>query len=402
MVVMKSSTAAGPPDTDLLIAGGGLAGGLIALTFVQQRPDVRVTVVEAGETFGGNHTWSCFLSDLPEGGADLVRQLVAHRWSGHEVRFPGHARQLSGAYQSATSARLHSALCAALPPERRITKAAVAELSRDGARLADGRVLRAAAVIDARGQVDAARLDLGFQKFVGLELELEAPHGLGAPVIMDATVDQLGGYRFVYVLPFTPTTLLVEDTCYADGPSIDEAAMAGQVAEYVQARGWVVRRIIRRETGVLPIAIGGDIRAHLAQFPPGVAPVGLGAGLFHPVTGYSLPDAARLALHLAHLPVIQGDAVDRAARQFAVQTWEARGFYRMLNKMLFRAAVPDERWRVLARFYRLDEGLIRRFYGANCHWRDRLRILSGRPPVPLGRAVRAILGGGAPAAGGGK
>jgi hypothetical protein len=74
---------------------------------------------------------------------------------------------------------------------------------------------------------------------------------------------------------------------------------------------------------VLPIAIDGDIRAHLAAFPPGVAPVGMAAGLFHPVTGYSFPDAVRLALHIAALPDLGGAAIDRAARAIAVSTWES-------------------------------------------------------------------------------
>lgn len=389
----RSTDSASASPSDLLIVGGGLAGGLIALAFARHRPDLRVTLAEAGAQYGGNHTWSSFATDLSPEGTELAAPLIACRWSGNEVRFPGYRRRLEGDYQSATSARLHAALLDALPPGQCLTGVPVAELWNRGARLADGRVLEALAVVDARGQGGAGHLDLGFQKFVGLELELEAPHGLPAPVIMDATVDQRDGYRFVYLLPFTTTTVLVEDTCYADDPLQDEAAVAQRVAEYAVAQGWAVRRVIRRESGVLPIAIGGDIRAHLAQFPPGVAPAGLAAALFHPVTGYSFPDAVRLALHLARLPEPDGDAVSRAARAFAIRTWEERGFYRLLNRMLFRAARPDERRRVLERFYALDAGLVARFYAGQSHWRDKVRILSGRPPVPVGRAIGAILRG---------
>ena len=35
----------------------------------------------------------------------------------------------------------------------------------------------------------------------------------------------------------------------------------------------------------------------------------------------------------------------RAAR------WQERGFYRMLDAMLFKAAEPEERYRILERFY---------------------------------------------------
>jgi lycopene beta-cyclase len=61
--------------------------------------------------------------------------------------------------------------------------------------------------------------------------------------------------------------------------------------------------------------------------------------------------------------------------------------------MLFGAARPDERWRVFARFYRLDEALIERFYAGRSTLADRARILCGRPPVPLSRALGALTGG---------
>ena len=74
--------------------------------------------------------------------------------------------------------------------------------------------------------------------------------------------------------------------------------------------------------------------------------------------------------------------------------WDARGFYRLLDRMLFRAAEPAERYKVLERFYGLDAGadrpLLRR---RDRPLLDKLRILSGRPPVPLGRARCGALQG---------
>ncbi len=60
--------------------------------------------------------------------------------------------------------------------------------------------------------------------------------------------------------------------------------------------------------------------------------------------------------------------------------------------MLFRAAEPDRRYQVLERFYRLGPDLIARFYAAESRRTDQLRILSGRPPVPIGRAMRSLVG----------
>ena len=90
-------------------------------------------------------------------------------------------------------------------------------------------------MIDARGPASSATAPAGFQKFVGLELELEADGPWTAPVVMDATVPQLDGFRFVYVLPFTRRHVLVEDTVYADEPDLDLPAIERRVLAYAAA-----------------------------------------------------------------------------------------------------------------------------------------------------------------------
>jgi lycopene beta-cyclase len=83
-------------------------------------------------------------------------------------------------------------------------------------------------------------------------------------------------------------------------------------------------------------------------------------------------------------------ALPQILRAEARRLWKARGFYRLLDRMLFRAAAPAERYRVLQHFYRLDPGRIERFYAAKSTLADKARILSGRPPVPLLRALKAL------------
>jgi lycopene beta-cyclase len=75
----------------------------------------------------------------------------------------------------------------------------------------------------------------------------------------------------------------------------------------------------------------------------------------------------------------------------AGDVWAGRGFYRLLNRMLFRAAKPQQRYKVLERFYRLPQPLIERFYAAGSTLGDKARILSGKPPVPLGAALTCLI-----------
>ncbi len=154
---------------------------------------------------------------------------------------------------------------------------------------ADGYTLAAGAVIDARGAAPDPALWLGYQKFLGQEVRLVRPQWPRTHV-MDATVDQLDGYRFVYSLPLAPDRLLIEDTYYADGESLPAERLRQHLADYARQQGWEIAEVLREEQGVLPIILGGDLDRYWDNVTAG-APIGLAAGLFHPTTGYSLPEA---------------------------------------------------------------------------------------------------------------
>jgi lycopene beta-cyclase len=356
------------------IVGGGLAGGLIAYALSQRRPQVQVELVERGDSLGGNHVWSFFDGDIADEDRWIVQPFVSHRWADYEVRFPAHRRVIGAAYNSIESEQFDRVLRERLP----------AGSVRLGAEADDGD-------IDARGAGDASTLDAGWQKFVGLLLNTEAPHGLTRPIVMDATVEQIDGYRFVYVLPFGPNQLFVEDTYYSDSPALDVEAVRARVLAYAAAQGWRVTPANRMETGVLPVVIGGDFDAYWRSTGEDAAKAGMRAGLFHPTTGYSLPDAVRLASAIAKAPDLSREGLARLTREHGVRAWKARGFYRMLDTMLFRAAYPHERYRIMERFYTLPEPLIARFYAAQSTRFDQLRVLTGKPPIPIPRALKAIL-----------
>ena len=90
------------------------------------------------------------------------------------------------------------------------------------------------------------------------------------------------------------------------------------------------------------------------------------------------------------LPRLTTAAARAALIDMSKTVWRDRSFYRLLNRMLFRAAEPGQRYRVLERFYRLPQPLIERFYAGEATLADKLRILSGKPPVPIGRALACL------------
>jgi len=195
----------------------------------------------------------------------------------------------------------------------------------------------------------------------------------------------------VYLLPFGPRSVFVEDTYYSVAPDLDIALLESRIAAYVAAQGWTVTSVGRSETGVLPVCTGGDFEAYWRGAGEGVARAGISGGFFHAMTGYSLVDAVRVAIDVAGMPDLSGAALHAGLHKAAQAHWRGQRFYRLLAKLLFDAADPPERHRVLSRFYRLHPALIDRFYAGRSTLPDKLRIMAGKPPVPLGRAI-AILG----------
>ncbi len=374
---------------DIAFVGGGLANTLAALRLDKLRPDLKLVVIEKNSTVGGEHTWSFHDTDLTPEQLAWTEELIANRWPRQEVRFPAYSRILEIGYRSITSDLLHQVATAGLG-DSLFLGATVSQLGNDGARLQDGHAIEARAVVDGRGVAPEGSLVFAWQKFIGREIRTIEPHGLEAPVIMDATVSQLDGYRFVYLLPIAPDRLLIEDTYYTDDPELDDTTLGHRIESYAAGKRWRIAETIREERGVLPIALGGDIEAFWRAGEKGVARSGLAAALFHPTTGYSLPDAVRLADEIAALPTLDGPSLLQLTSNRSVTTWKSRAGFRFLNRMLFRAARPGQQWRLLERFYRLPESLISRFYADRLTFADRARILSGRPPVPLGRALACL------------
>ena len=381
---------------DIAIVGGGLAGGLTALAIRRTHPSLSLALIEAADRLGGNHRWSWFENDLSPEGTSLLSDFVKMSWSDNEVRFPDHKRRLAAGYRSLDSREFDAVLRRSLPGDAIRTGCRAFSLDKGGVVLESGERLSAQSVIDCRAAGPSEHLTGGWQVFLGQHLKTSSAHGVERPVIMDATVTQHGAYRFVYLLPLSRTDIFVEDTYYADGANLDEPALARRIADYASQRGWEAN-CLHEETGVLPVITGGDFDAYRASLSTdGVALAGARGGFVHPLTSYTMPIAVENALEIARMATLPGPQLASLLDQRARNHWRQTGFYRMLGKMLFAAAEPEERYRIFQRFYRLNEPLIERFYAARSTPADKIRILSGKPPVPIASAIGALLGKGRP------
>ena len=381
---------------DLIIAGAGLSGLMAAWRSLDVNPDISVLIIEQSEKIAGDHTWSFNLTDIAPSLHDWIAPFIAYQWDSYDVKFPKLKRTLDIAYCTGNSERLRNCVQPHIESGRLsvMTNAAVKSLSAESVTLDGGEILKAACVLDARGFKPNENVFLGYQKFVGHVIKAQLPHGVKRPIIMDATVEQLGGYRFVYCLPYSETEILVEDTYYTDGAELKSQEVDARIKDYIRDNlGVRDYEVVRREKGVLPITLAVEEGYGTDTSNEKTAPVALGmtGGYYHAVTGYSLPEAVKSAQVVAEM--VQQNSPDFAAAlrhemaHHRVDHFHEENFLRLLNRMLFRAAKPEARYKVLQRFYGLSSGLVERFYRNRITKADKLRILMGKPPVPVTKAL---------------
>jgi lycopene beta-cyclase len=172
-------------------------------------------------------------------------------------------------------------------------------------------------------------------------------------MIMDATVDQAQGYRFVYRPAVRPDRLFVEDTYYARRRDLDVRANAGSLDLCLRRAAGESWRIEREEPPRFR-SRWAAISMLVAADAAGCRQVGMASGLFQPMTGYSLPDAVRTASLVAGLADLSSPGVGDALRPHAEKAWKRAAIIACSPGCCSARPHPAERYRMLERFYRLD------------------------------------------------
>lgn len=371
---------------DYVLVGGGLQSGLLVLAIRHYQPDASILLLEKEDELAGNHTWSFHSGDLEGAMAKWVRPLIETFWEGYDVRISGFQRRISIGYASTSSRHFAAVISHALtahPSSQLLLSTSVRSLSANEAATEDGQIFRGKLVIDNRGPGAREREQPlgGFQKFWGFELELDQDWPIDHPIIMDDSVDQTDGFRFVYTLPFTPRRVLVEDTRFSNTPTLDRSGCLQQVEDYLAHLAVPSWRIVREEHGVLPMPISNLCKPTVTQDPEMPLAGGYVGGWFHAATGYSFPMAAAFADTVARSPIeVARDAAQALAEQHRIRN----RFARFLNRLLFKLVKPKTRYQIFRRFYRvLSEQRIARFYGHRFNLLDATRIVVGIPPRGL-------------------
>lgn len=310
-MIVPSDSAAEPSH---LILGAGLAG--LSLADVLLRRGVRspITIVDARDSFENDRTW-CFwdVHDHP------YRDLVQHRWNDWTFAAQGVSyRQSSPAtpycylpadrfYEDALS-RIRAAPNCTLLLGTTIGDAVVEDrrvvVQTSAGELSAPYVFDALATGGPTWPRVAPHLGPGVlaQRFLGWFIEASEPvFDPTCATLMDFEVSSNGDLHFVYVLPFSTTSALVEDTTIG-GREITASARADELRRYLDRRyGLTDWKVLREEASVIPMVGLGRRRVGSAR----LIPVGTAAGTVRPSSGYAFVRTQQQVAALADR-IVQG------------------------------------------------------------------------------------------------
>jgi lycopene beta-cyclase len=140
------------------------------------------------------------------------------------------------------------------------------------------------------------------QHFLGWEIEThQDTFDTDEAMIMDFRTTQEYGFAFVYVLPYTKRTALIELTYFTES-LLPMQTYSDILSRYINDHLAVEYRLVREEFGIIPM----ETSRYPVWWCPGVLNMGLAGGQCKPSTGYTFSRITRYCDQIVEA-LIQGD-----------------------------------------------------------------------------------------------
>jgi lycopene beta-cyclase len=379
-----SPSAAPPESCDVLIAGGGLAGLMLAARLADEKfSALRVCVIEPRQKYARDRTWSYWRQ-----ATHALSHLERLTWTSWSVAHAG--REICSAsdgwvYASVDADAVYAYALQKIQTAQHVQLlqgwAVQSDLSAEvmAEQVATGQThrIRAQRVVDARARVQAQASDL-VQQFVGWEVECDQAVFKPQTVQLMHFETATQGLHFMYVLPYAAHRALIETTWISPlsfQPNFDD-----ELRQTVQQRlGNARYEITYREQGSLSL-----LTPELPQ--DGVIRLGRSAAALRPSTGYaflntlaqidrlleSWPDEPQFLVNW-QAPVIESSSAQR---------WMDAVFLREMQSN-WRAA-PQ---RFMNLFAQVQPDVLLRFLSGQEGWVDRLAVMRALPVMPYMQAA---------------
>ena len=250
---------------DYIITGAGLAG-LSLLMRMMQHPffdTAQILVIDAAKKNTNDRTW-CFW----EKESDIFEPIVIKKWDHVSFIAPSYTNELNLSpftYKMIRGIDLYSYVLEKAATKNNISfcteRVLAVHSDNDGAKVVlENQTLTASKIFNSilfePANVLAQKASDYFlwQHFKGFEITTAAPvFNDAVATLMDFTVDQVDGTTFMYVMPTSPTTALVEYTLFT--PNIlEEEKYDKAITDYIQKTyGSIDYEVTHHEFGQIPM-----------------------------------------------------------------------------------------------------------------------------------------------------
>lgn len=280
---------------DIIIAGAG-AAGLTLLWYILQSPSLKtkeILVLDKSIQPVNDKTWCYWESNNLD-----LREFIHHSWDELEVGSMGkyisqHLKDYS--YNCIRNGDYAEKILSQAKPHSNITFKETGiqkfyNVDDLGVVETDAGTFKAPFIFQSvlkppdfnQSKVDVSLL----QHFIGWEIETDTDlFNPDKAVFMDFNVKQYDGVTFMYVLPMSSKTALIEYTLFS-GRLLDEKEYEAEITAYLSDRYNIEAnqyKIVRKEKGAIPM----EDRQFSTWYCKNVMNVGTVGGLTKPTTGYT-------------------------------------------------------------------------------------------------------------------
>ena len=374
---------------DIIIAGAG-ASGLSLMWFLLHSvkyKDSQILLVDRTLEPVNDKTW-CFWdkSDMP------FRDLIYHTWhslevAAHDKIFTEELQQYK--YHCMRSVDYTAKMLRFLESKPNVTllEANVQEFN-PGDEIAE--------IVTSKGSFSApwifqsalkppglsrSKMDVSLmQHFMGWEIEAEIPlFETDKATLMDFDVPQQNGVTFLYVLPFSETTALIEYTLFSGKILTDEQYEKG-IRDYLHEKYGLTDgsyKINRKEKGIIPM----EDREYPAWYCNRVLNIGTVGGLTKPSTGYTFTRIHRHSEEIVQALEQGNPPPDSKASSYRFRVYDMMLLYLLEN----HSATSITIFRELFKRNRFDR--ILQFLEEKTHPGQEIKIFSSLPYIPFFKAI---------------
>lgn len=366
---------------DLIILGGGCAGlSLAARLAASTATGLTTLVVESRIHYANDRTWCFWGGKLSSGGHSFAHQWNTLRLTSGEQTILVDCGQTP--YQMLPAEAFYGAAISAISQAQNITlKVGTAVLAAPMKIDGNWRVATSAGVFSGRMVVDtrphlvpAPDGALLWQSFYGQEIECDRPvfDALCLDLMNFLPADPTG-IPFIYVLPLSATTALVEVTVFAVQPLLPKDLACKLETAVAKRVGGAAFRVLRSEHGILPMGL----RAMPKNSDRSHVQVGLMAGGARPSTGYAFQriqhwaDACSKSIVTGFLPI------QHPPDALVLQAMD----HLFLNVLRTHPERAGELFCAL--FAKADTARLIRFLSGKGTWIDYAAVVAALPPWPF-------------------